>query len=93
MPNPNQVLHIEELSMNAHPALKTALYDGWVLRFSNGYTKRANSVNPIYPSALPFEEKIEHCENAYHRQNLPVVFKLTSELAGTLDSLLENRGY
>jgi ribosomal protein S18 acetylase RimI-like enzyme len=93
MTHPHQVRLFEELSMNAHPALKTQLYDGWVLKFSNGYTKRANSVNPIYPSVLPLEEKIEHCENVYRSQKLPVVFKLTSALSGTLDSVLEHRGY
>ena len=38
---------LEELSMNALPALQTMLYGGWVLRFANGYTRRANSINPI----------------------------------------------
>lgn len=41
---------LEELSMNALPALQTILYDGWVIRFADGYSNRANSVNPIYPS-------------------------------------------
>jgi ribosomal protein S18 acetylase RimI-like enzyme len=88
------VLALEELSMNAWPALKTHLYDGWVLRFANGYTKRANSVHPIYPSALPMEEKIVFCESLYGREGLPSVFKLT--LASRPDSLnreLEKRGY
>lgn len=30
----------EELSFNSHPALQTQFYDGWVLRFANGYTKQ-----------------------------------------------------
>jgi ribosomal protein S18 acetylase RimI-like enzyme len=93
MTNPHQVLLIEELAMNAHPALTTRLYDGWVLRFSNGYTKRANSVNPVYPSVLPFDEKIASCEHVYRAQKLPVVFKLTRALSGTLDGELARRGY
>ncbi len=70
-------LALEELSMNAWPALKTHLYDGWVLRFANGYTKRANSVHPIYSSTLPVGEKITFCEGLYGREGLPTVFKLT----------------
>lgn len=50
--NMNEIVLYEELSMNAHPAIKTHVYDGWLLRFANGYTNRANSVNMIYPFRL-----------------------------------------
>ncbi len=93
MISPHQVILYEELSMNAHPALKTQLYDGWILRFSNGYTNRANSINPIYPSVFPIEAKIEHCEKVYGGQKLPPVYKLTHELSCALDNTLENKGY
>lgn len=69
----NNITLYEELSMNAHPALRTQLYDGWVLRFSNGYTNRANSVSPIYTSHLPYEEKVVVCESMYAKQSLPTV--------------------
>lgn len=85
---------IEERSMTALPALKTAIYDGWVLRFANGYTRRANSINPLYPSSLPLEEKFEYCERLYNAQGLNVVFKLTSAaLPADLDARLDARGY
>lgn len=48
---------IEELSMNAWSALQTKLYDGWILRFADGYSKRANSINPIYDSRISLEHK------------------------------------
>ncbi len=83
----------EELSMNAHPALKTQLYDGWVLRFSNGYTNRANSVNPLYHAVLPLADKIDYCEKVYRSENLPVVYKMTHACDGALDTLLQDRGY
>jgi GNAT superfamily N-acetyltransferase len=82
---------IEELTMNAWPSLQTILYDGWIIRMAGGYTKRANSINPIYSyendfransvnSIYSFEHnldnKINYCENIYRNNNLPVVFKL-----------------
>ncbi len=79
--------------MNAHPALKTQLYDGWILRFSDGYTNRANSVNPLYRAVLPLAEKIDHCEKMYRSQNLPVVYKLTHACGDVLDTLLQDSGY
>lgn len=88
------MIEIEELSMNAWPALQTKLYDGWVLRFAEGYTKRANSVNPIYNSTISLRIKLDYCEKEYGHVNLPVVYKLTSESQPkALDEELDKRGY
>lgn len=88
------VRKIEELSLNALPALETVLYDGWVLRFANGYTKRANSVNPLYSSTLPAEEKIANCEWWYRDQKAGVVYKMTRFVQpADLDLILAERGY
>lgn len=85
---------MEELSLNAWPAHQTLLYDGWVLRFADGYTKRANSVNPLHPSTLDPEEKIAFCEMIYQGQKLDVVYKLTSAThPGNLDEALSAKGY
>lgn len=85
---------IEELSMNAWPAMRTLHYDGWVLRFADGYTKRANSVYPLYPSEIDVDAKIEFCESFYRDLNLPAVFKLTrASTPSDLDAHLEKRGY
>ena len=42
-----EIRFYEELSLNSHPAIQTNYYDGWLLRFGNGYTARANSVNML----------------------------------------------
>ncbi len=85
---------IEEFSMNAWPCLQTVIYDGWILRFAEGYTKRANSINPLYPSSRDVEGKVSACEEVYRRKRLNVVFKMTEAAhpAG-LDDLLAARGY
>ncbi len=90
----NTIRMYEELQLNAWPALQTLMVDGWILRFANGYTKRANSVQSLYPSTMPFHEKIDECESLYHSKGLPAVFKLTEiPEAADLDAALEQRGY
>jgi len=80
--------------MNAWPALRNFLYDGWVLRFGNGYTRRANSVYPIYPSSIEAKKKIAFCHHLYSVQGLRTVFKLTREVYPLdLDSVLNRNGY
>ena len=72
---------IEELSLNAWPALKTLFYDGWIIRMANGYSNRANSINMIYPSRIntkSIEEKIKYCDDIYARHNLPANYKILS---------------
>ncbi len=85
---------LEELSMNAWPSLETMLYGGWVLRFANGYTRRANSINPLYASTRGLDEKIATCEEIYRSKNLRVIFKMTRAVfPENLDEILEQRGY
>jgi ribosomal protein S18 acetylase RimI-like enzyme len=87
-------LRIEEAALNAWPALQHILYDGWLLRFSHGYTKRANSVNVLYAGALDLDEKIARCETEYRARDLPSIFRITSFNAPPdLDASLERRGY
>ncbi len=85
---------LEELQMNALPALQTILYDGWILRFADGFTNRANSINPIYQHKDNVIEKIDRCERIYRSKELKPTYKITA-LADpeNLDELLENRGY
>ena len=85
---------IEEKTMNAWPALQTIILDGWVIRFANGYTKRANSVNPIYSNDNNIDEKINYCENIYKNNNLSVIFKIIDcDEYKILDSKLETLNY
>lgn len=87
--------HIEEAALNAWPALHTLVYDGWLLRFANGYTKRANSVVPLYTGTQPLDEKIAYCEHMYQQQKQPVIFRLPLFVEGVdeLDAALAEKGY
>jgi len=85
---------IEEESLKAWPALEQILFDGWILRFSAGYTKRGNSVNPLFASSVDIDEKIDTCERLYAERGLPAIFRLTPFSSPTnLDQMLEARNY
>ena len=94
MTDPSLIRRIEERSLNAWPAPQTLLDDGWVLRFGNGYTRRANAIYPLYAGSRPLEEKLYACEALYRSQGQPTIFKVTeaSQPAG-LDAALAARGY
>jgi GNAT superfamily N-acetyltransferase len=85
---------IEEASLNGWPALQQMLYDGWLLRFARGYTKRANSVNPLFASSIAVGEKIAACETIYTSKGLRPTFRITPfATPPDLDQALEQCGY
>jgi N-acetylglutamate synthase len=93
----DDLLRLEEASLNAWPALQHVLLQGWLLRFAGGYTKRANSVNALYgipTSHQATEDRITQCEAHYARHDLPAVFRITPFVQpGDLDARLSARGY
>src|SRR5258706_15371811 len=90
----NPIRFLEELSLNAWPAPQTVYDDGWVLRFAEGYTRRANSVNPLYTPHSDLEEHIRRCENWYRAHKQDAVFKMTPlSLPKELDKVLTRHGY
>ena len=89
------IVDLEEGASNGWPALGTEAHGGWLYRFANGYSKRANSVHPLYePAPGDLEERVQAAEAAYGKRGLPPTFKLPGHAAwATLDAFLEHRGY
>jgi len=83
---------VEATCLNAFPSLKQATLAGWLLRFSEGLSRRANSANPLQPDHAPSEAVIDPIEALYRRQGLPAIVRVPSFLAA-IDAPLAARGY
>jgi N-acetylglutamate synthase len=84
---------VEETCLNAWPALRQVLLGGWVLRFSEGLTRRANSANPLRAPREHGDALIAVCKALYQRRGLPTIFRLPSIIAPDLDKRLDELGY
>lgn len=81
---------VEETCLNVWPALREVLLDGWLLRFSDGLTRRANSANPLRPVA---HADIAACEALYHRLGLPTIFRVLTVIDPVVEEQLAATGY
>jgi len=84
---------IEDACMMAWPALREERIPGWVLRFSEGLTRRANSANPLHGGIGDPDGVISACEGRYRAHGLPTFFRIPSILDSAMDQRLEGRGY
>jgi GNAT superfamily N-acetyltransferase len=85
---------LEELGLNSSTPPGQLLYDGWLLRMLPGKAKRARSVNAMYPSSLPLDTKIAHCERLYRATGVPMIFRITPfSQPAELDAELDRRGF
>ncbi|WP_420805813.1 GNAT family N-acetyltransferase [Paenibacillus wynnii] len=85
------------MTLNTWPAEQSILLQGWILRSAAGYTKRANSVNPLYGTDESDDEirkKVKLAEAYYVDAGLKPVFKITPYIQpADLDKILEGSGY
>ena len=83
---------VEAVCFNAFPSLKQVILDGWLLRFSNGVSRRANSANPLRADCAGTAAAIEQIEALYRGQAQPTIFRVPSFVAA-IDEPLTARGY
>lgn len=83
----------EEANLNGWPALRQVWFDGWLLRFSQGHTRRSNSVTPFSPGTRGLRDKIAYCEALYAAAGLPPIFRVPSIAEPRLDAALDALGY
>lgn len=83
---------LEERAFNAWPALQTLVAGGWILRFADGYTKRANSINAWRPEA-PLEDILAQAAPIYSGRGLPLIVRVTPLADASVDRSLADRGF
>src|SRR6202023_1800080 len=69
-------------------------YDGWLLGYRSGQTKRLRCVNAFYSTSLPLAQKVDYCVRFYQSVSLPAIFRmLPFSDPPELDAYLEGRGW
>ncbi|UCG02310.1 MAG: GNAT family N-acetyltransferase [Candidatus Heimdallarchaeota archaeon] len=72
----DKVILVQEIANNCWPAKEYFFLNGWILRFTDGATSRANSVLLLYYFGSHLEEDISLVEKTYQIHNLPTKFML-----------------
>jgi ribosomal protein S18 acetylase RimI-like enzyme len=96
MMSDREIKRFQEFLLNAWPAEHYFFLNGWIMRFNNGVTYRANSIFPIRYTAdeSQVDFDIEIAESAYKRYGLPCTFTMHESFEpDNLDNLLKKRGF
>lgn len=85
---------LEERALNASGGFQALVYDGWLLGYRPGPTKRLRCVNAFHASTLPLEEKLAFCTMFYAAARLPALFRmLPFSKPARLDRWLDRQGW
>ena len=93
MPDLALAWRVEAACFNAFPSLKQVILDGWLLRFSRGISRRANSANPLHKNFTPADAVIDQVETIYRGQGQPAIFRVPSFVAEAIEPPLAARSY
>lgn len=83
----------EERLVNCWPALDTLLMNGWVVRFANGYSGRANSASAIRAGADLDDQTLAVIVNLYQGWGLPPAVRVSPLAAAGLATRLDAAGW
>ena len=83
----------EEAAINGYPPLRQVVVDGWMLRFSGGARRTANSATPLCEARGSIASVIAAAEALYAAHGLPTIFRIPSFLDPVVDRELAAHGY
>ncbi|MDF2690032.1 MAG: hypothetical protein K0Q80_2998 [Microvirga sp.] len=87
------IIGLESRLVNAWPSFDYQIYDGWVLRLADGYSKRANSATPFRPGVSLDDELIDYMVARFVEANVRPTFRLNGVEASDVDDRLKQRGF
>jgi N-acetylglutamate synthase len=85
--------HAEQACLNAWPALFNVVHDGWLVRFADGFSRRANSANPLSTHARLTGATLQYFENLFRLHDLPMIIRVPSLLDPEVDAMLDRFGF
>jgi ribosomal protein S18 acetylase RimI-like enzyme len=88
-----EIREVEAVAYRSWPAKEIEVHDGWELRFSDGFSRRANSVYPAAGSQADHETQLEWCRDWYMSRGLELVIRQSPTTEEGLDSVLEDLGF
>lgn len=84
---------IEERMLNAWPSLETMVAGPWLLRFANGYSKRANSATTLGAEVDMDDAMVAHLSARAAAWRIPPVVRVTPLCRSGLEARLAAQGF
>jgi ribosomal protein S18 acetylase RimI-like enzyme len=92
-PSTAEELALEDVAARGWRAAETEQLGGWLLRASDGFTGRANSVLPLGRPDVPLDDALERAHDWYAARELPAQFQLPVAARRLLDAELGEKGW
>lgn len=83
---------LESRLINAWPSFEIEVADGWILRFAEGYSKRANAATPLVPGAELDAALIDHILLSFEDRGVAPCFRLTGIEDRRCEAVLAGKG-
>jgi GNAT superfamily N-acetyltransferase len=90
-PDRRRILELEGIAARAWPADDAEMLDGWLLRATGGWTRRANSALPLGTSTRPVADQLADTEGFYRARGLRPAIQIPLPARGLLDAELAQR--
>lgn len=86
---------VEQACLDAWPALRSAYHGDWLLRFGEGVSRRANSVNPLHDRAETIVDDLAYFARLYRSHGLPLIVRVPTLIVGAdrINRELDQHGF